>query len=48
MDDSDVLDEYYRTTKSHLSAEERNFLLEDTFGINEDVDDERKKFVKRK
>ena len=41
MDDSDVLDEYYRTTKSHLSAEERNFLLEDTFGINEDVDDER-------
>jgi hypothetical protein len=41
MDDSDVLDEYYRTTKSHLSAEERNFLLEDTFGINEEVDDER-------
>jgi len=41
MDDSDILDEYYRTTKSHLSAEERSFLLEDTFGINEDVDDER-------
>ncbi len=41
MDDSDILDEYYRTTKSHLSAEERGFLLEDTFGINEDVDDER-------
>ena len=41
MDDSDVLDEYYRSTKSHLSAEERNFLLEDNFGINEDIDDER-------
>ena len=41
MDDSDVLDEYYRATKSHLTAEERGFLLEDTFGIDEDVDDER-------
>ena len=25
MDDSDVLEEYYRTTKSHLTAEERGF-----------------------
>ena len=41
MDDSDILDEYYRTTKSHLSPEERSFLLEDTFGIDEDVDDEK-------
>jgi hypothetical protein len=41
MDDSDILDEYYRTTKSHLSAEERNFLLEDRFGVNEESDDER-------
>ena len=41
MDDSDVLDEYYRTTKSHLSADERNFLLEDTFGIDEEIDDEK-------
>ena len=41
MDDSEVLDEYYRSTKSHLSPEERNFLLEDSFGIDEDVDDER-------
>ena len=39
MDDADVLDEYYRQTKSHLTAEERNFLLEDTFGFNEDEDD---------
>ncbi len=41
MDDSDVLDEYYKTTKSHLSSEERGFLLEDTFGIDEEVDDEK-------
>jgi len=39
MDDSEVLDEYYRETKSHLSPEERSFLLEDTFGIDEDIDD---------
>ena len=41
LDDSEILDEYYRATKSHLSASERNFLLEDKFGFDEDVDDER-------
>jgi hypothetical protein len=41
MDDSEVLDEYYRETKSHLSPEERSFLLEDTFGVDEDVDDDK-------
>ena len=41
MDDSDVLDEYYRTKKSHLTAEERSFLLEEKFGVDEDVDDDR-------
>jgi hypothetical protein len=41
LDDSEVLDEYYRKTKSHLSAEERNFLLEDRYGFDEDVDDDR-------
>ena len=41
LDDSDILDEYYRLTKSHLTPEERSFLLEDTFGIDEDVDDEK-------
>ena len=41
LDDSEVLDEYYRKTKSHLSAEERNFLLEDKYGFDEDMDDER-------
>tara|TARA_B100000902_G_scaffold380644_1_gene416263 strand:+ start:3228 stop:4421 length:1194 start_codon:yes stop_codon:yes gene_type:complete len=41
MDDSDVLDEYYRNKKSHLTPEERSFLLEDSFGVDEDVDDEK-------
>ena len=41
MDDSDVLDEYYRSTKSHLTTEERNFYLEDNFSYDEEVDDER-------
>lgn len=41
MDDSEVLDEYYRSTKSHLTPEERGFLLEDSFGIDEDVDDDK-------
>jgi hypothetical protein len=41
MDDSDILDEYYRETKSHLTAEERNFLLEDNFGVDQDIDDEK-------
>ena len=41
MDDSEVLDEYYRATKSHLSPEERGFLLEDSFGYNEEMDDEK-------
>ena len=41
MDDSDVLDEYYRDTKSHLSSEERSFLLEDNFGYDDSVEDEK-------
>ena len=41
MDDSDVLDEYYRQTKSHLTPEERSFLLEDSFGVDETMDDEK-------
>ena len=41
MDDSDVLDEYYKQTKSHLSSEERSFILEDRYGIDEELDDEK-------
>ena len=48
MDDSDILDEYYRSTKSHLSPEERSFLLEDSFGYDEDVDDAKEIRKKKK
>ena len=41
LDNSEVLDQYYRATKPHLSADERDFLLEDRFGFDEDVDEER-------
>tara|TARA_R100001591_G_scaffold34617_1_gene46210 strand:+ start:1393 stop:2565 length:1173 start_codon:yes stop_codon:yes gene_type:complete len=41
LDDSEVLDEYYRKTKPHLSASERSFLLEERFGFDEEVDEER-------
>ena len=47
MDDSDVLDEYYKTTKSHLTPEERSFLLEETYGVNEDTDDDRTARMKK-
>jgi hypothetical protein len=46
MDDSDILDEYYRKTKSHLTAEERNFLLEEKYGYDEDEEDD--KSIRRK
>tara|TARA_Y100000593_G_scaffold68699_1_gene126230 strand:- start:1001 stop:2185 length:1185 start_codon:yes stop_codon:yes gene_type:complete len=46
LDDSEVLDEYYRTTKSHLTPEERNFILEEKFSYDNDVDDP--KDIKRK
>ena len=41
LDNSEILDEYYKKTKSHLSASEREFLLEDKFGFDEDIDDDK-------
>jgi hypothetical protein len=41
LDDSDLLHEFYKQTKPHLNQEEINFLMEDTFSFDEDVDDER-------
>ena len=41
LDDSDLLYEYYKQTKPHLNQEEINFLMDDTFSYDEDVDDER-------
>jgi len=46
LDNSEVLDEFYKNTKPHLSAEERNFILEEHFSYDEDVDEPRD--IKRK
>ena len=41
IDNNTLLKEYYKKTRPHLTFEEVNFLLEDNFEINEDVDEER-------
>ena len=41
LDDTSLLHEYYKQTKPHLDAEEINFLMEDTFSFDEDMDDDR-------
>tara|TARA_R100001463_G_scaffold85139_4_gene140023 strand:+ start:3509 stop:4648 length:1140 start_codon:yes stop_codon:yes gene_type:complete len=45
-DDSEILRDYYEKTKPHLNAEEINFMLEDRFSYDEEVDDEKE--VRRK
>ncbi len=40
LEDSDLLYEYYKQTKPHLNSEEINFMLEDKFSWDEDVDEE--------
>ena len=46
LDDQDVLYEYYKNTKPHLNNEEINFLMNDEFKYDEEVDEERT--IKRK
>jgi len=46
VDDLALLREYYQQSKPHLSSDEIDFLIEDKFTFDEDVDDERD--VKRK
>ena len=41
MDNLTVLQEYYKLTKPHLDAEERAFLMDETFSYDEQVDDEK-------
>ena len=41
LNDKDLLHEYYRQTKPHLNNEEINFLMEDSFSYDEEVDEER-------
>ena len=46
LDNLTALEEYYKRTKPHLSADEIDFLIEDQFNFDEELDDERD--VKRK
>ena len=41
VDDNALIREYYKQTKPHLDHEEINFLLEDNFSFDEDMDEER-------
>ena len=41
VDDNTLIREYYKQTKPHLNIEEVNFLLEDSFSYDEEVDEER-------
>ena len=46
VDEKTLLKEYYKQTKSHLDNEEIDFLIEDNFSFDEDLDEERD--IKRK
>jgi len=46
VDNLTALEEYYKKTKPHLSADEIDFLIEDQFNFDEELDDE--KDIKRK
>jgi hypothetical protein len=46
IDENNLLREFYKQKKSHLSNEEIDFLIEDKFSFDEDMDDERD--IKRK
>lgn len=46
LGDDDLLMEYYKSTKPHLNNEEINFLLEDKFSYDDEIDKERD--IKRK
>ena len=46
LEDGDLLLEYYKQTKPHLTTEEINFLMEDQFSYDEETDEERD--IKRK
>ena len=41
LEDQDLLYEYYKQTKPHLNNEEINFLMEDSFSYDEEVDEDR-------
>ena len=41
MDNLTVLQEYYKITKPHLTAEERGFLMDENFSYDEEADDDK-------
>jgi len=41
VDNNTLLKEYYKSTKSHLDNEEINFLIEDSFSYDEELDEQR-------
>ncbi len=41
IDNDTLLREYYKQAKSHLNSEEVNFMIEDNFSFDEEVDEER-------
>jgi len=41
LDDNQLLREYYKQTKSHLTDDEISFIMEDQFSVDEEVDEER-------
>ena len=41
LDEGQLLKEYYESTKPHLDAEEIDFLMEDNFSYDEDMDEDR-------
>ena len=46
LNDNDVVFEYYKQTKPHLTNDEINFLMEDTFKVDEEEDNDRE--IRRK
>ena len=46
LDNHTLLKEYYKSTKPHLSEDEVDFVMEDTFAYDEEVDEDRE--IKRK
>ena len=46
LDETALLKEYYKQTKPHLDSEEIDFMMEDNFSFDQDVDEE--KDIKRK
>jgi len=46
LNDNDVVFEYYKQTKPHLTNDEINFLMEDTFKVDEEEDTDRE--IRRK